>query len=152
MIPLVKFRVDDALFALHLEAVERVLWMVDLLPLPEAPGALCGLLNYHGQAVAVADVRRRMGWQPRSFDAGDRLIISRAGSRRLALAADTVDDVFEIPAGQIEPAPHLLPAASFLDGITSVDGQILLIHNLDRWLSDEETQYVGKVLESEAGQ
>lgn len=152
VISLVVFRVDGALFALHLNAVERVLWMVDLMPLPEAPGALCGLLNYHGQAIPVADVRRRMGWKPRPFHIDDRLLVTRTSLRRLALTADFVRDVVEVPADQVEPASLLLPAASFLQGIASLRGEILLIHDLERWLSVEEEKYVASVLESEAGQ
>lgn len=141
-VTLVVFRVEQRSFALHLSAVDHVLWMMEILPLPMAPGAICGLLNYHDRVVPVADLRRRMGWRQRFPVPSDRILLTRDGPRPLALMADAVDGVIEVAAGRIESASALVPSISGLQSLTTVDGEVILIQDLNGWLTADEESFL----------
>ncbi len=93
---LVAFVIDGHRYAVALGAVERVLPMVAVSPLPEAPAIALGVINVHGTIVPVVDVRRRFGLPARDFGVTTRLLLAHAGRRTLAVPADEVLGVVEV--------------------------------------------------------
>src|SRR5687767_11060685 len=87
---LVVFVLDDQRYAVHLSAVYRVIAMVRITPLPQAPAIVLGAINIQGAIVPVINLRRRFGLPEREPRLTDRLLIARAGPRRVALVADAV--------------------------------------------------------------
>lgn len=137
----VLFRVDASLLAVRLGAVEHVLWMVELIPIPAAPHAVSGIMNYRGRYLPVLDVRRRLGGASRPFVPGDRLIVATAGGRGLALAVDSVEGVLEVPAESIQPITWASAATPHLASVIHGQEQAVLIQDIDSWLSaDDEAQ------------
>jgi purine-binding chemotaxis protein CheW len=69
----------------------------------------------------------------------DRLIIARTSQRRVALLVDSVTGVIERSKGDVVPADAIVPRTEYVEGVTTLDENILLIHDLDGFLSlDEE--------------
>ena len=56
---LVVFALDDQRYALHLSAVDRVVPMVRVTPLPKAPDIVIGVVNVQGRVIPVINMRRR---------------------------------------------------------------------------------------------
>lgn len=54
---LVVFGIEGQRYALRLGAVERVLPMATVSPLPKAPTVALGVINLHGQVVPVLNIR-----------------------------------------------------------------------------------------------
>jgi len=69
---LVVFDLEGQRYALPLGAVDRVLPMVAVSPLPKAPAIALGVINLHGQALPVLDIRRRFGLPTREYGLADR--------------------------------------------------------------------------------
>jgi purine-binding chemotaxis protein CheW len=67
-----------------------------------------------------------------------RLIIARTAKRAVALPVDSVDGVVERPAREVMNPGKVVPGTQYLTGFTRLDGDILLIHDLDAFLSLEE--------------
>src|ERR1700674_4677146 len=92
---LVAFSLDNHAYALHLPAVERVVRIVEVTRLPDAPGIVAGVVNVGGQVIPVVDIRKRFLLPGRDPDLSDQLIVARTSRRALALIADTVTGVIE---------------------------------------------------------
>src|SRR5438128_9732133 len=60
-IQLVTFRVGGQDFAFNIFQVERILRYESPSPLPKAPDFLEGVLQYHGTAIPLIDLRKRLG-------------------------------------------------------------------------------------------
>jgi purine-binding chemotaxis protein CheW len=85
-------RLGDRSFGLPLEAVERVLPMATVLPLPDAGDSLLGVLNLHGEVLPVIDAHVRVGVAKPSVAAEHRLILLR-GTTRFLMWVDEVNEV-----------------------------------------------------------
>jgi len=72
---LVSFRLGRQLYALPLDHVERALRMVVVIPVPEAPTWVLGVIDLHGRVVPVVDLRQRFGQPPKEPDLDDRLLV-----------------------------------------------------------------------------
>ena len=85
-------------YGLPLKAVERVLPMAYVLPVPDSGQALLGMLNLHGDVLPVVDPRRRLGLSTPNIASDHRLIVVCPVDRtaeRFLMWVDQVDEVFE---------------------------------------------------------
>jgi len=146
-IRLVLLTVDGQTYALHLEAVERVLRMAEITPLPGAPDAVEGLINIQGEVVPVVSIRRRLGLAERSVVAADSLVVARARARRLAIIAESVVGVVERPADAVVSAGDLAQGIQHIEGVLKTSDALVLIHDLNRFFSPEEEQSLDLALE-----
>src|SRR5689334_11343 len=97
---LVAFRVARQRWALPLAAVERVVAMVAVSPLPHSPSGVSGAINVHGEIVPVLDLGARFGFATREHDPGARLVLARTRRRAVAIGVDEVLGVLatDLPA------------------------------------------------------
>jgi purine-binding chemotaxis protein CheW len=143
---IVVFSLDEPRYALDLFAVERVVRAVEITSLPKAPEIVLGVINVIGQVVPVVDVRKRFRLPGREMDLSDRFIIARTSRRFVALVADDVIGVQKLENRQIINAEQDLPFAEYIKGVAKVDGNLILIHDLDRFLSLDEERKLEKTL------
>lgn len=138
---LVRFDLDDRRYALPLAAVERVVRAVATTPLPEAPETVAGVINLGGRIVPVFDLRRRFHLPAREISPGDCFLLAQTARRLVAVVADSVEPAREYPAASIVAAHSILPDLPCLRGVVKLADGLLLIQDLERFLSiEEETQ------------
>lgn len=143
---LVHFFLDDRRYALYLRVVERIIPAVEITPLPKAPKIVLGLVNIEGQIIPVLNIRTRFHLPNREIDPGDHFIIASTSRRTVALSADAVEGVIEISEREVTAAADILPALEYLDGVVKLGDGMLLIHDLDRFLSLEEESGLDEAL------
>jgi purine-binding chemotaxis protein CheW len=146
-IQLVLLTVDGQTYALHLEAVERVLRMAEITPLPGAPDVVEGVINIQGEVVPIVSIRRRLGLAERVIGTADSLVVARARKRRLAIIAESVMGVVERPADAVVNADDLAQGIQHIEGVLKTSDGLVLIHDLNRFFSPEEEQSLDLALE-----
>jgi|APThiThiocy_ev2_2_1041544.scaffolds.fasta_scaffold00796_7 purine-binding chemotaxis protein CheW len=142
------FTLDDQSYALPLPSVDRVARVAQITPLPNAPGIVLGVINIHGRIIPVIDFRRRFNLPKREIVLDDQLILAHAGLRRLALIADAVTEVIECPDHGLALTEHIVPGTKYLEGILKFKDGLVLIHDLDKFLSLEEEKALDIALET----
>ena len=147
MIKLVLLRVDGQTYALPLAAVDRVLRMVEITPLPGAPEVVVGVINIQGEVVAIVSIRKRLGLAPRAVVAADSLVVVRARTRRLAIIAESVLGVVERPADAVVWTGDIVGGTPQIEGVLKTHDGLVLIQDLDRFFSPEEEQSLDLALE-----
>ena len=137
---LLVFTLDDRRYGLSLPSVERVARIVDITPLPQAPDIVLGVINVHGRIVPVVNVRRRFGLPERAIALTDQLIVAHTVLRPVALLVDVVTGVIDHTEQQVVAAREVLAGIDYIEGVVKLDDGLILIHDLERFLSlDEET-------------
>ena len=131
---IVVFRLDEQRYAVPLAVAERVVQVAEITPLPHAPRAILGVLNVHGQVVAVLDLRQRLGLQTRELILSDELLLVRAGQRIIALLVDGVEGVMECPRPAQVAVDRIAPG---LACVVKQTDRLLLVHDLDQLLGED---------------
>ncbi len=72
---LVVFTLEEQRYALYLSAVERIVRIVEITPLPKALEIVFGVINVQGQVVPVVDIRKRFRLPEREMSLSDQLIM-----------------------------------------------------------------------------
>ena len=143
---LVPFLLDDHRYALHLGVVERVIPAVEITPLPKAPEIVLGLINIRGKIIPTLNIRRRFQLPERETELTDHFIIANTSKRTVALPADSVGGVIQIFEGEITEAMDILPGLEYVEGVVRLKEGLLLIHDLERFLSLEEETILDEAL------
>ncbi len=146
---LVVFSLDECRYALPLPVVERAVRMVEITPLPKAPGIVLGVINLAGRVVPVLNIRRRFHLREREPGVCDQLLIARTPARTVALAVDAVEGVVHYSADEVIAPPAIVPGLEYLAGVIKLDDGMLFIHDLDLFLSLEEEQALARAIEAD---
>jgi purine-binding chemotaxis protein CheW len=146
----VVFVIDGHRHALPLLAVERVVSMVEVTPLPGAPPITLGVIDVHGALLPVVDLRVRFALSRAPYGADSQLVLVRTPRRRLAVAVERVAGVAELAADAVTAATALPPARGLAGLATLADG-LVLIHDLDSVLSLDEEHDLSRALEAATG-
>lgn len=131
------FRIGDDLFGVDVTEVQEVTRAAETTPVPLAPDAVSGLLNLRGQVVTVVDLRRRLGYPPRTGDAAPVNVVirsERTTDAAVSLLVDAVDGFQDVTDEQFTERPDTVggPAHELVLGAYQLDERLLLELDLHR--------------------
>jgi purine-binding chemotaxis protein CheW len=130
------FHLDEQPYALPLYQVDRVVWMVQILPLPHAPVAVLGVVNVQGRVLPVLNLRHWLRLPPRPLALDDHLILAHTAPADLVLPVDRVIGVQTCPPEEQVPASAILPALAGTEGVSkSAAGLIVILDDLEGLLA-----------------
>jgi purine-binding chemotaxis protein CheW len=136
--PHVVFVLEGQRYALALEHVERLLRAVEITPLPDSFGTVCGVINVQGKVVPVLDLRRRFGLPGREIDVRDQLLVVRSGQTLIALPVDdTLGLVFEAEGEPLETGSDDTQHA-YVSSVLPVGGDLVMVLDVAVLLTPSE--------------
>ncbi|MBI5278113.1 MAG: chemotaxis protein CheW [Burkholderiales bacterium] len=147
---LIVFRLEGQCFALPLGCVERVVRAVEVTPLPGAPPVVVGVIDVAGCVVPVLCLRQRLGLRRREIAPSDQLLIARMGRRTVALPIDEAQGVIECDASTVIDPQCIVPGLEQFQGLAPLDDGLVLVHDLERFLSLDETHALDKSMDPAA--
>lgn len=114
--------------------------------MPKAPGIVSGIINLEGEIIPVIDIRKLFHLPCREINLEDQFIIARTSKRLVALVVDSVISVSELSHYQVLDVREALPFADYLSGVTILENNIILINDLEKFLSLDEQQVLDEAL------
>jgi purine-binding chemotaxis protein CheW len=136
----VTFRLGDEKYGINVMQVQEVLRITEIAPVPGAPPYVLGIINLRGNVVTVIDTRSRFGLMPKEPDDSTRIVIIESEGHIIGIQVDSVAEVADLRASEIETAPNVgnEESSKYIQGVTSRDNQLLILVDLNKFLSDEE--------------
>ena len=143
---IVLFNLDDLKYAFQLSAVERVVSSVEITPLPKAPDIVLGIVNYQGLIIPVIDIRKRFRLPTKELSLEAQFVIAKTSKRLIVIVVDSVSGVYELGKSQIVDSAEAFPYTVYLSGISKIDSNIVLITDLEKFLSLTEEQILDEMI------
>ena len=143
---LLTFTLDTHRYALPRACVHEVVRAVAVAPLPSGPEVVKGMINLRGRIVPVFDVRQRFRARPVPLHPDHHFVIAQAGPRAVALWVDRATDIVDVPAEQVDAAA-VPPGTQYVAGVARLPDGLLVIHDVERFLSLEEAGRLDEALE-----
>ena len=135
------FLLSNKKFALNLSDVVRVIPSVEITHLPNAPQVVLGIIQLQKQIIPIVNIRLRFQLPPREISLSDHIIIAKTSRRTVGLLVDSVYEVTGFDKHRVVPAEKILPALRYIHGIIQLDDGLVIINDLDQFLSlDEEKE------------
>lgn len=136
----VTFKLENEKYGVQVMQVQEVLRVTEIAPVPGAPHYVVGIINLRGNVVTVVDTRKLFGLMPRDMDDATRIVIIEASGQVFGILVDSVAEVVDLPMDDIEAAPNVgnEETAKFIQGVASHDGELLIVLDLNKLLSEDE--------------
>jgi purine-binding chemotaxis protein CheW len=148
-IPIVLFTIDGNLYALHLDAIERVIHAIFITPIPKAPDIVAGVINIEGTVIPVIDLRKRFNLILKTLHPDQQFIIANSATRKIALIVDSVGEVIECNLEDIASEKTVLPDMPYVKGIIATEQGVILINDIDKFLSLEDEKIIDDALKAQ---
>ena len=145
------FTIEEQRYALRISSVERIVRAVEITPLPKEPEIILGLVNVRGRVIPVVNTRRRFGRPEREIELSDRFILANTSERTVSLVVDEVGDVIESSEREVIQADRITAGLENIEGVIKLEGDIILIYNLEKFLSLEEEAMLSRAMEAANG-
>lgn len=135
---------DKEIFALDIATVREVLELRSVTRVPRTPEFMRGVINLRGHAVPVMDMRSKLGMSPGESTVDTCIIIVEVpyhdDTTIMGALVDSVREVFETNADDIEPAPKMGTAinADYIVGMGRQNDQFIIIVDISKIFSAEE--------------
>ena len=136
----VTFRLANETYGINVMQVQEVLRFTDIAPVPGAPPYVLGIINLRGNVVTVIDTRARFGLPPTEITDNTRIVIIESDEQVVGILVDSVAEVVYLKSSEIDSAPNVgtEESAKFIQGVSNRDGELLILVDLNKLLSDEE--------------
>lgn len=145
-VELLVFRLEDERYAAPLAATRRIFQAVAVTRLPGAPRLIEGIVSVHGDLTPVFDLRSRFGLPAREMRPEDHLILVEAGRQNALLHVDAVEQVAYVDREALVEPERVVAGASPLSGVGRLADGLVLIHDLDRFLTEAEAEQLQDAL------
>jgi len=96
------FDLGDEEYGVSIAGVTEIVGMQRIMPIPDMPRYLRGVINLRGKVIPLMDVRLRFDMPERAYDDRTVIIVMEVEDAPVGLIVDGVREVREIPPGQID--------------------------------------------------
>ena len=143
----VTFQLENETYGINVMQVQEVLRYTEIAPVPGAPEYVLGIINLRGNVVTVIDTRSRFGLPSGDVSENSRIVIIEAEKQVIGIMVDSVAEVVYLRSSEIDAAPAVgtEESAKFIQGVSNRDGQLLILVDLNKLLSDEEWDDIGSL-------
>jgi purine-binding chemotaxis protein CheW len=138
------FKLAEEVFALDVAKVREILEFTSITKVPQTPEFMRGVINLRGSVVPVVDLRLKFGLPKTEQTVNTCIIVVEVTldgeTSILGALADSVQEVVEMEPDNIEPAPHIGTRLNteFIKGMGKVDGNFVMILDIDKVFTDAE--------------
>jgi purine-binding chemotaxis protein CheW len=139
------FMLGGEVFAMGILAIKEIIEYGYLTEVPRMPDFIRGVINLRGAVVPVIDLNARFGKQPTQVARRTCIVIievatSEDEKQDVGVIVDAVNEVLEIPAAEVEPAPSFGAniRADFISGMGKVNERFVIILDVNHVLSLDE--------------
>ena len=137
------FTLGPSAYGIPILKVREIIRLSDITPIPRMPDYVRGVINLRGKIVPVIDLRMKFGLPNATTTNRTCVIVTHvkmASSLKLmGLIVDALEEVFQINAEDLEPAPDFGKGVSigYIQNMAKTKGQVKALLNIDQIVQDD---------------
>ena len=139
----VLFIVHNHKFAVPVHSVNRVVFAVNIKPIPNSPPSILGIINVNGDVVPVINFRRKFKFPKKETELTDKIFILNTASIKIGFIANEVLDLTKVAEQKEFPIETLIPGQKEeLTGMINFRNELIMIYDIEKiFLADAEKTY-----------
>jgi len=138
------FKLEEEVFAVDVAKIREILDFTLATKVPGTPEFMRGVINVRGNVVPVVDMRLKFGLSVTEKTVDTCIVVMEIAVEDdktiLGALVDSVQEVFELEANQVEPPPRIGSRwrTEFIKGIGKRNDELIIILDIDRVFSSTE--------------
>lgn len=134
---IVLFQLAGEGYGVDIARIQGIIQVPEVTTVPQTAEFVEGVINLRGVIVPVVDLRKRFFLPTQEHGPDTRIINVEMADHIVGLVVDAVEQVLNIPADAIHPAPDLVTTidSAYLRGIAKIDERLIMLLDLGKVLS-----------------
>ncbi len=130
------FSVNNEYYGVQIGFVTEIVGLQKIIPVPDVPGFIKGVINLRGQVIPVMDVRVRFNINQQKYDDRTVIIVLDHKDSKTGLIVDGVSDVMEWNDKEISPPPQKEDndGSAMITGVGQRDDKITFLLDVEKLL------------------
>lgn len=142
---LVSFVVGQELFGVSILAVQEIIRMETITPIPNAPEFIEGVINLRGKVIPIVDLKKRLNILSEGHADMEkkRILVIEVAERIIGFIVDAVSQVIKIQNESIEPPPEIVVAgveSQYIRGVSKLEDTLLILLDFNQIFLNKEVQ------------
>lgn len=141
------FRLGQEEYCIDILKVQEIRGYDTVTSIANTPQFIKGVINLRGNIVPIVDLRIKFRLPEIRYDATTIVIILNIKKKMIGIVVDSVSDVITVLAEDIREAPRFGSNINteFISGMTTVEGRMLIVVDIERLMSSEDLQLLEQV-------
>lgn len=134
------FRIGKESYGVGIRFVIEIIELQSISSVPDMPDYVKGVINLRGKVIPIVDLRLRFAMDEREYDNRTCIIVTEVDSVLVGFLVDTVEEVLEITAKDIEPPPKFKSVSGrdrYISGMGKAGEAIKILIDVDKLVRDE---------------
>ena len=137
----VVFTLGGQKFGVDINLVQSIERQVDVVPVPNAMKYISGIVNLRGEVIPVMSLKKKFSMDDTAESKGNNTVIVNLPDMKIALEVDEVLEIGDMPRLAKNEETE------YLDRVASVDGDLVILLDINKILSEDEAQGVREFAE-----
>ncbi len=137
------FLVGKDEYGLDVQGITAIESMTEIVPVPNAPACILGLMHLRGEVIPVYSLRKRFDMEEVTDMAKNKLIVARYDGKSIALKVDEVLEMRDFEESELSDTPVIAKSArtTYIRAVANKGGKlVLLLEPSGMYEGDEEAQ------------
>jgi purine-binding chemotaxis protein CheW len=134
-------------YGIEIRHVTEIIGIQKITEVPDMPDYVRGVINLRGKVIPVMDVRTRFRMPPREYDERTCIVVVNVEEKAVGLVVDQVNEVADIPEGQIEPPPSTRQGSGsrYIQGMGKIGEEVKILLDVGTLLYDANMEQTAAV-------
>lgn len=143
------FQLGEEKYGMNLSYVNGIEQDYYIIPVPNAPEGIRGIINLRGLVIPVYSLRERFGMDVRVENPAKSMLITMSSNIMLGYEVDAVLGIEEVAPEDISKMPFVASneETSFMEQVLCVKEGIIIAINVNKVLSDDMEDALNQMVE-----
>lgn len=126
-------------YGVEILKVREIIKMLEVTSVPQVKNYIKGVVNLRGKVIPVISLRLKFGMEEVEDSEETCIVVINFQETLIGVVVDSVKEVVDIPAGNIEPTPNFGARvhSDYILGLGKIGEKVKILLNIDRVLSDD---------------
>ncbi len=145
----VVFQLGEQRYGMSLMSINGIEKDYHIIPIPNAPEGISGIINLRGSVVPVYSLRERFGMDTRIDNPEKSVLVTYSSGTMLAYEVDAVEEIEEMLPENVNEMPSVASSdeTAFMDKVLHIRDDIVIVINTDKVLSEDARNMVNQLIE-----
>lgn len=143
------FQLGEEKYGMNLSYVNGIEQDYHIIPVPNAPEGIKGIINLRGLVIPVYSLRQRFGMDARVDNLAKSMLITMCSDIMVGYEVDAVLGIEEMAPEDINKMPFIASneETSFMDQVLYVKNEIVIAINVSKVLSEEMEEALTSIVD-----
>ncbi|WP_066712050.1 chemotaxis protein CheW [Clostridium sp. Marseille-P299] len=144
------FKLGDEEYGFDIMLVNAIETYTGVVPVPNAPEYILGILNLRGDVIPVYSLRVKFGL-PKQGSNGSQLIVTRSKGMLIGFQVDFVHEIVEIGEKQLSEVPVIVKSekTAYSKAVANIGGRMVILLDHDGILNAAEHNSITALVEKQ---